>query len=140
MNYQIQFTKNPASDDIQFLGDAIQENASQQKGHKALDFFGFFIRDENEKIIAGCNGCNLYGCLYIDQLWVHASFRKKGYGKSLVTAAEKYGREQGCMFGAVNTFDWEALEFYKKLGYLVDFERHGFAKNSVFYFLRKTYE
>jgi ribosomal protein S18 acetylase RimI-like enzyme len=71
---------------------------------------------------------------------VHASFRNKGFGKDLVLAAEKYGKEQGCLFGAVNTFDWKALEFYKKLGYFVYFERYGFVKNSVFYFLRKIYE
>ena len=33
--------------------------------------------------------------------------------------------------------DWEALDFYKKLGYYVEFERHGYLKESVFYFLRK---
>ena len=33
--------------------------------------------------------------------------------------------------------DWEALAFYQKLGYEIEFERHGFAKNSIFYFLRK---
>jgi len=36
-----------------------------------------------------------------------------------------------------HTFDWEALDFYKKLGFYVEFERKGFDKNSVFYFLRK---
>jgi hypothetical protein len=35
------------------------------------------------------------------------------------------------------TFEWEALDFYKKLGYYVEFARHGFDKDSVFYFLRK---
>jgi hypothetical protein len=34
--------------------------------------------------------------------------------------------------------DWEARGFYGKLGYHIEFERHGFLKNSVFYFLRKS--
>jgi ribosomal protein S18 acetylase RimI-like enzyme len=42
-------------------------------------------------------------------------------------------------FSTVNTMDWEALDFYKKLGYEVEFERHGFLKDSIFYFLRKEY-
>lgn len=140
MNLKIVFTPNPSPQDIQILGDGIQQNALQQRGHEPIDFFAFFLRDEQENILGGCNGCNLYGCLYIDQLWIHESNRNQGYGKALVLAAEKYGLEAGCLFSAVNTMDWEASEFYKKLGYFVEFERRGFLKNSVFYFLRKNYE
>ena len=53
--------------------------------------------------------------------------------------AEKFGRSKGCNFAAVNTMNWEALEFYKKLGYHIEFERHGFFKDSIFYFLRKDF-
>jgi GNAT superfamily N-acetyltransferase len=33
--------------------------------------------------------------------------------------------------------DWEALGFYQKLGFKIEFQRAGFHKNSIFYFLRK---
>lgn len=140
MNLTIEFTSNPSAEDIQILGEGLQRNALQQRGHEAIDFFAFFLRDEQENILGGCSGCNLYGCLYIDYLWVHESCRNQGYGNTLVMSAEKYGLKAGCLFGAVNTMDWEALEFYKKLGYFVEFERKGFLKDSVFYFLRKNYE
>ncbi len=68
------------------------------------------------------------------------SLRGNGYGSQLMMAAEKFGKENGCTFAAVNTMDWEALYFYKKLGYEVEFERHGFLKDSVFYFLRKKFK
>jgi ribosomal protein S18 acetylase RimI-like enzyme len=55
----------------------------------------------------------------------------------LMEAAQKLAKESGCNFMAVNTMDWEALDFYKKLGFYVEFERRGFDKNSIFYFLRK---
>lgn len=137
MTYKIVYEKNPHADDIQVLGDGTIEYAIQQRGHKPMEFFAFFIRDANNKILGGCNGCNLYGCLYIDQLWVTESLRGQGYGIKLMQAAEKFGQEQGCGFATVNTFDWEALDFYKKQGFQVEFERHGFNKGSVFYFLRK---
>ncbi len=38
----------------------------------------------------------------------------------------------------VNTMDFEALNFYKKLGYMVEFERRGFEKDSIMYFLCKN--
>ena len=135
--YQISYETNPKSEDIQILNDGIMEQAKQKKGMKQLDFFTFFIRDENEKIIGGCGGDNMYGGLFVDQLWVTEKFRGKGYGTQLMQKAEALAKESKCNFIAVNTFDWEALDFYKKLGFYVEFERKGFDKNSVFYFLRK---
>ncbi len=137
MKYKITQETNPRHDDVQVLGDGIMAFASQKRGHKPIGFFAFFIRDENDQICGGCSCCNLYGCLYVDQLWMEEALRGKGYGTQLMIAAEKLGRELGCTFSAVNTMDWEALGFYKKLGYQVELERRGFLKNSIFYFLRK---
>jgi len=139
MIYTISYEANPHADDVQILGNGIMEYAKLKKGHKPIDFFAFFIRDENNKIQGGCNGCNFYGCLYIDQLWLTESLRGQGYGTKLVLAAEKLSKENGCTFSTANTMDWEALDFYKKLGYHVEFERRGFLKDSVFYFLRKNF-
>jgi ribosomal protein S18 acetylase RimI-like enzyme len=137
MKYQITYEKKPTSEDTQILNDGIMEQAKQKKGMKQLDFFAFFIRDENEKIVGGCGGDNMYGGLYVGQLWVTQSLRSQGYGTQLMQKAEDLAKESKCNFIAVNTFDWEALDFYKKLGFYVEFERKGFDKNSVFYFLRK---
>lgn len=137
MNYLISYEPNPKSEDIQLLNDGISAEATQRKNMKPLGFFAFFIREENGKIVGGCNTCNLYGCLYIDQLWLDESLRGKGHGKQLMQKAENLAKENGCHFMTVNTFDWEALDFYKKLGFYVEFERKGFDKNSIFYFLRK---
>lgn len=68
MNYQISYETNPKSEDIQVLNDGIMEQAKQKKGMKQLDFFAFFIRDENEKIIGGCGGDNMHGGLHVGQL------------------------------------------------------------------------
>ena len=91
----------------------------------------------NGKVIGGCGGDNMYGGLYVGQLWVTESLRGNGYGTQLMQKAEALAKESKCNFIAVNTFDWEVLDFYKKLGFYVEFERKGFDKNSVFYFLRK---
>ncbi len=137
--HYLSLEENPSPDDVQILETGITVNAIQKKGQNPVSFFGIFIRDEKERLVAGCNGDVLYGCLWVGQLWVREEWRGKGYGTELMQAAEKYGKEKGCLFSAVNTMDWEALDFYKKLGYKVEFERHGFFKNSIFYFLRKNF-
>lgn len=80
----------------------------------------------------------MYGGLFVGQLWVKETLRGMGYGTQLMQKAEELAEKSGCNFIAVNTFDWEALDFYKKLGYYVEFERKGFDNNSTFYFLRKN--
>jgi GNAT superfamily N-acetyltransferase len=139
MSYSIQYESNPNAADIQTLNDGIMEYAKQKKGMKQLDFFAFFIRDEEGHIVGGCAGDNMYGGFLVGQLWVVEPLRGKDYGTKLMQAAEKLARESKCRFMAVNTMDWEALDFYKKLGFYVEFERKGFDKNSVFYFLRKDF-
>ncbi len=137
MNYPINYEANPKSEDIQVLNDGIMEQAKQKKGMKQLDFFAFLIRDEKGKVIGGCGGDIMYGGLHVGQLWVTESLHGQGYGTELMKKAEELAKKSKCNFIVVNTFDWEALDFYKKLGFYVEFERKGFDKNSVFYFLRK---
>jgi len=54
-------------------------------------------------------------------------------------SAEALAKEKGCLFSTIDTMDWEALDFYKKLGYEVELERRGFAKDTVMYGLRKDW-
>jgi ribosomal protein S18 acetylase RimI-like enzyme len=137
MTYEINFVENPDSKAVQALNDGIMAYAKQVKGFGPIRFFGFFIHDSNKQIVGGCQCDMLYGCLYIGSLWVSEQLRGQGYGTRLMASAEKLAKEHQCHFIAVNTMDWEALGFYKKMGYHVEFERHGFIGNSVFYFLRK---
>ena len=83
-------------------------------------------------------GCTLYGSLYIDQLWVEDSLRNLNYGTELITSALQFGVQHKCTFATVNTMSWEALDFYKKMGFEIEFVRGGFKHDSSFYFLRRT--
>ena len=52
--------------------------------------------------------------------------------------AEKAEKEHGALFATLNTMDWEALPFYQKLGYSIEFTREGYEKNSKMFMLRKS--
>ena len=120
MKNTISYTSDPSHDDIQILYDGLKEHMIAKRDLKPISFFGYFIRDDHDKIVGGCNGCFLYGCLVVDTLWVAESLRGQGYGTELMQMAERIGKENGCRFMSVNTMDWEALDFYKKLGFYVE--------------------
>lgn len=52
--------------------------------------------------------------------------------------AEQVGIEVGARFITLNTMDWEALLFYEKLGYAIEFIRAGYDKDSKMFMLRKN--
>lgn len=135
---KIIYESTPSTDDIQRLYDGIASHAQEKKQQPPIETFGFFAKDNHQNMVGGCNGAMFYGCLYIDSLWVNESYRGKSLGTQLVNAAEALGRERGCLFSTVNTMDWEALGFYQRLGYVVEFQRTGYFHQSTFYFLRKS--
>jgi GNAT superfamily N-acetyltransferase len=132
---KIELTKSPVATDIDFLTQKIN-----QETHEFAEAypFAFFIRDERNQIIAGCNGSVIFGSIYTDQLWVHPDHRKKGLGHQLMEAVHDYGRRSGCSMASVATMSFQgAKAFYEKLGYVIDFERPGYRQNSSCLFMRK---
>lgn len=89
-----------------------------------------------QNILGGAKGAILYGNLYVDALWINSKIRHQEWGTKLMAEAETIGREYGCTFATVNTMDWEALPFYQKLGYSIEFTREGFENDSKMYMLR----
>lgn len=138
MNYKIYYESDPKNEDTKILWEGISLHAKQARGHEPGKPFAFFVKDKSNQIKGGCSGYIFYGCLYVDLLWVDNSLRGKCLGSQLMGNTEKLARENECQFVAVNTMDFEALGFYEKLGYVVEFRREGFSKNSSMYFLRKN--
>ncbi|MDR7856780.1 GNAT family N-acetyltransferase [Tissierella sp.] len=78
------------------------------------------IKGLNGEVLAGINS-ELYcwNCLYISILWVKEDCRKEGYGSALLNAVEKIAKDKGCKLVHLDTFDFQAKDFYLKQGYEV---------------------
>lgn len=135
----IDYQENPSSQDIQILGDGIIAYATLKKNQRPIRTFAFFLRDKTNTIQGGCHGSMYYGCLYIDLLWINEALRGAQWGTALMRCAEELGKANGCLFSTVNTMDWEALGFYQKLGYAIEYQRSGYLHDSTLYFLKKEF-
>lgn len=80
------------------------------------------IQDDMGNIIAGIN-CIYYAwkCIYIDVLWVKEEYRGTGIGSELLSEIEETAKEYGCHLIHLDTFDFQAKDFYIKQG----FDIHG---------------
>ncbi|EKM0527390.1 GNAT family N-acetyltransferase [Cronobacter turicensis] len=75
------------------------------------------VNDAQGELCAGLTGRSYWGCLHIEFLWVDESLRGQGTGAALMAMAEEEGRQRGCKRVFVDTFSFQAPEFYRKQGY-----------------------
>lgn len=76
------------------------------------------ITDEHGTIIAGVIAQRyMQECACIDILWVSPRHRKDGLGSRLLRETERQAREQGCTVLHLDTFDFQAKDFYLKHGF-----------------------
>jgi len=135
-SYHLEHYDTIPHEEVLFRG--ISEEAFHAKGLPPIRPFSIFIKDQKQNVLGGVSGTTFYGSLYVDSLWIALSLRHHGWGTKLMKEAEKIGKERSARFVTVNTMDWEALPFYKKLGYSVEFTREGYDENSKMFMLRKA--
>ena len=84
--------------------------------------FNFMAKDGDE-VIGLITGHSYYEEIHIGDLIVLEEYRKNNIGSQLVKKVEDHFKDKG--FGNINltTYGFQALEFYKKCGYEVEYVR-----------------
>ncbi len=139
MTHEITLEENASAEDISRIAEGIDRHVSEMFPGKSVGTITFFVRDEAGEIVGGVSGnYGSFGWLYIDALWVSEHLRGCGYGSKLMQMIEAEGVRRGSRNVYLNTFSFEAPEFYKKLGYTVFAELEDFPPGHSRLFLRKA--
>lgn len=108
--------------EVEIINDKIDDyNGSQvpfiQEKYIQLNFC---IKDKNENVLAGINAL-LYGwkILYIEVLFIDENHRLKGLGSQLLKHVECEAKKLGGRLVHLDTFSFQAKDFYLKHGYEV---------------------
>jgi GNAT superfamily N-acetyltransferase len=102
------------------IGRLVEYNLSKVplKQEVSFSWINRIIEDKNGNIIAGIlSKMYCWNCLYIDALWVEEKYREEGLGSKLLKEVEKIAKEKGCHLIHLDTFDFQAKDFYLKYGY-----------------------
>ncbi|MDX6362471.1 GNAT family N-acetyltransferase [Streptomyces sp. NPDC058274] len=76
--------------------------------------------DDADAVAGGLVGYTWAGWLHVTYLWVDDRYRGAGLGSRLLASAERLSvEERGCRSSRLETWDFQAPEFYKKQGYEV---------------------
>ncbi|UPA29300.1 GNAT family N-acetyltransferase [Terrisporobacter glycolicus] len=78
---------------------------------------GIYLQDESGQKIAGLIGNTHGNWLSIKFLWVSEEMRGQNIGSDILSQAEKTAKERGCKYSFLDTFSFQAPEFYRKHGY-----------------------
>ncbi|MGW3926841.1 GNAT family N-acetyltransferase [Streptomyces microflavus] len=74
--------------------------------------------DEHGAVVGGLTGRTWAYWLHVDLLWVDARHRSAGLGSRLLAEAERVARtERACTRSRLETWDFQAPDFYRKQGY-----------------------
>jgi 8-oxo-dGTP pyrophosphatase MutT (NUDIX family)/GNAT superfamily N-acetyltransferase len=114
---QISIEDEPATEDRRTLGQSLDRFNRDFLGDTKPSLLAVFVRDEAGRIVAGLDGSTYAGWLFVASLWVRAELRHRGIGRELLARAERRAVELGCHSVWLDTFSFQAPEFYRRLGY-----------------------
>lgn len=117
-----------------FIREAIKSTGINGLSEDPISFEIF-----NEQEFVGAIVVQLFwGQLHIKYLFVEQKYRRQGIAQQLMNHALGFGRQRGCHFAFVETMNFQAPDFYQKMGFTIDFSRSGYAKNTSFHYLKKS--
>jgi GNAT superfamily N-acetyltransferase len=100
--------------------------------------FDFAALNADEKVIGGIlASLNYWGGLDISVLWVAPDHQKQGIGSMLLKKAENEAKELGAYIALLDTFDFQAPDFYIRNGYTLAGEIDGFPKGHKRFYFKK---
>ena len=117
--YQIVSVDKPEQSAWGIIGRGVGNYNKQQAGDNKFQRLCFVLHASDQVIVGGVIGEIYWGWLYIDLLWVKDELRGRGYGHRLLTLAEDEGRQRGAKHAYLDTFSFQAPDFYEQHGYQI---------------------
>lgn len=128
----------PAAADAEALGWKLEGfNQAAWPGHQPWEEMGLFLRDEAGGIQGGLVGVTYAGWLFVQYFWLAEALRGRGLGEALIGQAEAKAIARGCHSAYLDTFSFQAPEFYARLGY-VEFARLPYPPRGERIWMRKA--
>lgn len=119
------------------IGQGISDYNKQQAGDDHAQNLCFVLQAPDQEIVGGVIGATYWDWLYINLMWIKEDLRGRGYGRQLLLQAEEEARRRGARQVYLDTFSFQAPDFYRGHGYQVFGELQDFPAGHQRYFLTK---
>jgi GNAT superfamily N-acetyltransferase len=136
-DYQIRYVDKPDDAVWDVVGGGIHEYNIQQAGGSQGKELCFVLCGPKDEIVGGLVGQTHWGWLFIHLLFVKEELRGHGYGHRLLMLAEEEARRRGAKNAYLDSFSFQAPDFYRKHGYEVFGVLEDFPLGHQRYFFKK---
>ena len=128
--YTISEVVNTNSDKLNFFFSYYFKDYSIGKLNKSSEFLNWcFVAYKGDKIIGAIRGDLMWNVLHIDLLMVAPEYRKLGIGSQLYNLAIEYGKKHNGTMATLETFNFQAPQYWESKGFKLDFSRSGYGDN-----------
>lgn len=118
MSTRIERKANPGEEDRSAVLRPLRAYNMAQAGDPKPEAIALLVRSEDsDEVIGGLYGEIFYRWLFIELLAIPDQARGQGIGSQLMNMAEEVAREKGCTGIWLDTFSFQAPDFYRKHGY-----------------------
>lgn len=118
MSVHIEVKTDPCEDDRLAILEPLRRYNAEQAGDGLSEKIALLVRDDQTgEIIGGLHARVLYRWLFIELLVVPEQTRGQGTGSRLMQMAEELAIDKGCVGIWLDTFDFQAPDFYRRHGY-----------------------
>ena len=136
-DYTITYVDKPEEAAWGIIGRGLQQYNRQQAGDNQFQRLCYVVQSPAGEITGGILAELYWGWAYIDLMWIEEDLRGQGYGHRLLTQVEDEARKRGAKQVYLDTFSFQAPDFYKQHGYQVMAELSDFPVGHQRYFLSK---
>lgn len=110
---------DPSPETKRLIIDPLIAFNEAQAGPRNPKEFTFFVHSERRELVGGLLGSTHWNHFFVAAVFVHEQFRRAGIGRELMKRAEALALAQGYDAIYLDTFDFQAPDFYEKLGFTV---------------------
>jgi GNAT superfamily N-acetyltransferase len=135
--YRIVYVDKPDNSVWGAVGGGVHNYNVQQAGEPEGKLLCFILYAPDQSIAGGVIGETHWDWFYVNLMWVRDDLRGQGYGHRLLTLAEDEARQRGARNVYLDTFSFQAPDFYKQHGYEVFGQLQDFPHGHHRYFLTK---
>ena len=109
--------ENTESQKAQEIGDLIRSYNRSKRETAESEPLNLYVEDEHGQLLAGLVAETFGNWLEIEYLFVKEELRGQGIGSQLLQQAESEAKKRNCRLAFVNTYQFQAPDFYQKHGY-----------------------
>jgi ribosomal protein S18 acetylase RimI-like enzyme len=136
-DFHIVYVEKPEESAWGIIGNGLDAFNKQHGGDYGYQRLCCVLQTPDGEIVGGVLGDVIWQWFHVDLLWVKEELRGQGYGGQLLAQAEAEARQRGAKHAFLDTFTFQAPEFYQRHGYRVFGELPDFPAGHTRYYLTK---